>query len=68
MNWIDVTKQKPNEHDEIVITGYKYGEKEQGRYIVSCVFIDGEFYDDDTGDEYRFVTHWIALDSIVLPA
>ena len=65
MNWIDVTKQKPNEYDEVLVVNN--GE------VFYCEYKNGNFcleYFDATGGNvllFTLVTHWIALDLIVLP-
>lgn len=67
MNWIDVTKQKPNELEDVLVVNdgvVEYCKFKYGQFVFEAY---GSYGDDDS-QYFTRVTHWIALDSIVLPS
>lgn len=61
--WISVEDRMPAQDQTVVITGFSRcrGDITDVRFKVLAVYVDGTFYNDETGDDFYPPTHWLDI-------
>jgi hypothetical protein len=61
-NWIDAKEAPvPDEVENILITGFIENDPAKGRFYAVAHYIEGVYYNPETGDDFYPPTHWATI-------
>lgn len=59
--WISVEERLPDENGLVIILYWPYNNQDNAQIAGQVNFIDGGFFDCDTGDDHHWPSHWMPL-------